>query len=988
MVLDYYAYWNGGQIRDLFEALVAICSGPSYTGLIKSAVLAGFLAAITGALLKWQGLAAKVYLFAAVLFYSVMLVPKVDLAIHDERSTDVYVVSSVPLGVGFFSSAASRIGRFLTGSFETAFSLPDAERFSRFGLVYPQRAVTALLNAGAVTPEGRALSERVTADCVGPELTDHPDKVNELAQSGNLWATIKQEGWVNPARSTVAQDGSVQSCEAAVQSLEDHLNNVEIDFIKKRLGVLLVPEQPDPSAVIARTLPHSEALLLGVSRSLEDSLKHSVMLSALPRGLESIARQAGAPLDLAVKFSSASANLSSEINYRTLAKLAEQSLPKIRNCVEFIVIAAFPLMLVLMIAAGSAAGVVFRSFFVLLIWVQLWAPLFAVANYLMITVDANPMNRLIAEFGGSTLQAADLIREAGSSSQAIAGSLTLLIPMIAFALAKGSDMAFVSMASGLMAPAQGAASSAANQAGSGNFNAGNVSLGNTSRNSESANKSDLSAGWSDPYASRTQTAYGTVTRDQDGTVVGMQRTAIDLGVSSSGSLTQSRSVQSASTSSVSLTQSESNALSVSSAATSSDSSLRSFAHSLSEGLAKRSALSDVSSGGVSSSLSQSVAEGSSASRSLSNSEAFSVTSGIQMKAAVGEAGAEGEVSKPTAEGTLLNAPSSVPQLSAVDKTAAGAGNTSSGSTSSTGKSGSFSATLRGAADGFGVGLSGETKTAQQLVDTAVGSKTSATARQRAEAYHSLRSASEEIAATSDDVGVRQAANAFTKALDKAYRTSSDRGVTLSRGQSASQTVSEGLSGDDSMIVNRDAAVMRRYISSSGHSAEEGLRHLFHDELARENLGAAVSADALDRSASGQYAGTGQIQQKRAELSELTVIGKRTLNRTKLDHSKTVNQEGQKIHTESDLSFTRLNRSREEFLRQYDKDRSQRDLAAAASMEATDLEKETVDDGVQRYQQKEKGVSTVLKNAFLGGAGYTSPMDAGKIEKENDLSEKK
>lgn len=58
------------------------------------------------------------------------------------------------------------------------------------------------------------------------------------------------------------------------------------------------------------------------------------------------------------------------------------------------------------------------------------------------------------------------------------------------------------------------------------------------------------------------------------------------------------------------------------------------------------------------------------------------------------------------------------------------------------------------------------------------------------------------------------------------------------------------------------------------------------------------------------------------------------------------------------------------------------------MEATDLKKETFDDAVQRYQQKEKGASTVLKNAFLGGAGYTSPMDAGKTEKENDLSEKK
>lgn len=355
---------------------------------------------------------------------------------------------------------------------------------------------------------------------------------------------------------------------------------------------------------------------------------------------------------------------------------------------------------------------------------------------------------------------------------------------------------------------------------------------------------------------------------------------------------------------------------------------------------------------------------------------------MQMKAAVGEAGAEGEVSKPAADASLLNAPGSVPQLSAVDKTAAGA-SSSSGSSSRAGKSGSFSATLRGAADGFGVGLSGETKTAQQLVDTAVGSKTSATARQKAEAYHSLRSASEEIAATRDDVGVRQAANAFTKALDKAYRTSSDRSVTLSRGQSASQTVSEGLSGDDSMSVNRDAAVMRRYISSSGHSAEEGLRHLFHDELARENLGAAVSADALDKSASGQYAGTGQIQQKRAQLSELSVIGKSALKRTEFNHSITVNQEGQKIHTESNLTFTQLNRSREEFLRQYDKDRSERDLAAVASMEATDLKKEAVDDSAERYQQKEKGVSTVLKNAFLGGVGYTSPMDTKQTEKETD-----
>ena len=31
---EYYAYWNGEQIRDLFEIIVAITSGPDFLGLL------------------------------------------------------------------------------------------------------------------------------------------------------------------------------------------------------------------------------------------------------------------------------------------------------------------------------------------------------------------------------------------------------------------------------------------------------------------------------------------------------------------------------------------------------------------------------------------------------------------------------------------------------------------------------------------------------------------------------------------------------------------------------------------------------------------------------------------------------------------------------------------------------------------------------------------------------------------------------------------
>ena len=825
MVMDYYAYWNGGQIRDLFEALVSICSGSSYEGLLKTAVLAGFLVTLTGALLKWQGLASKVYLFAAVLFYSVMLVPKVDVAIHDERSADVYVVSNVPFGVGFFASATSKIGHFLTESFETAFSLPDAERFSKFGLVYPQRALNSLLAAGPVTPEGRALTDRVIADCIGPELLDHPDKAAELSHSGDIWTTISADGWINPARSSVSSDGTVQRCDQALQNLDQHLNTVELDFLSKRLGTVLVPERIDPADVIRRTLPQSEALLLGVSRSLEQSLKHSIMLTALPRGMASIAAQAGAPLDLAAKYSASQANLTSEINYRTLARLAEHSLPKIRNCVEFIVIAAFPLMLLLMVAAGSAAGAVFRSFFVLLIWFQLWAPLLAVANYLMISVDANPMNRIAAEFGGSTLLAAGIIREAGATSQTIAGSIMLLIPVIAFALAKGSDMAFVSMATGLMAPAQGASSGASAQAAAGNFNAGNVSMGNTSMNSASANKSDLSSSWSDPYASKSQTAYGSVTRDETGTVTGMARTSIDLGVSSSGALTHSRTTGTSSSSATTLTASESQALSLSTAASSSNAVSREFARAMSQGLFERLSAGQSTAGSSSSSYSRSSGESSSVSRGLSNSENLSFTSGAKLQAGGGEAQFSKDAAKDAAKDAKAASSASSENLNqSAAQSPALLGAVPTQAKESGGKPvarhvQNAMSHLRGAAEAAGMGLGLEAKTAQQFVDTATGSQSAATQRQKAEAYHALKSTAKEIAASTSNDEMRRAAENFSAALDKAYRSSNDQSRMLSETFSASRSQSENLSGTNQTAVNNDILVIQKLLSSDNLSAE-------------------------------------------------------------------------------------------------------------------------------------------------------------------------
>lgn len=989
MVMDYYAYWNGGQIRDLFEALVSICSGSSYEGLLKTAVLAGFLVTLTGALLKWQGLASKIYLFAAVLFYSVMLVPKVDIAVHDERSADVYVVSNVPFGVGFFASATSKIGHFLTESFETAFSLPDAERFSKFGLVYPQRALNSLLAAGPVTPEGRALTDRVIADCIGPELLDHPDKAAELSHSGDIWATISADGWINPARSSVSSDGTVQRCDQALQSLDQHLNTVELDFLSKRLGTVLVPERIDPADVIRRTLPQSEALLLGVSRSLEQSLKHSVMLTALPRGMASIAAQAGAPLDLAAKYSASQANLTSEINYRTLARLAEHSLPKIRNCVEFIVIAAFPLMLLLMVAAGSAAGAVFRSFFVLLIWFQLWAPLLSVANYLMISVDANPMNRIAAEFGGSTLLAAGIIREAGATSQAIAGSIMLLIPVIAFALAKGSDMAFVSMATGLMGPAQGASSGASAQAAAGNFNAGNVSMGNTSMNSASANKSDLSSSWNDPYASKSQTAYGSVTRDETGTVTGMARTSIDLGVTSSGALTHSRTTGTASSAATTLTASESQALSLSSAASSSNAVSREFARAMSQGLSERLSAGQSTAGSSSSSYSKSSGESSTVSRGLSNSENLSFTSGAKLQAGGGKAQFSTDPAKEAAKAASSASPENLNLAAAQSPTLLGAVPTQA--KDSEGKPvarrvQNAMSHLRGAAEAAGMGIGLEAKTAQQFVDTATGSQSAATQRQKAEAYHALKSTAKEIAASTSNDEMRRAAENFSAALDKAYRTSNDQSRMLSETFSASRSQSENLSGTSQTAVNNDILVMQKLLSSDYLSAESHLKALFDSSDKREFLGASAAADSYDRAADVRHLGPGQIQETALRQNALKRQGETSLSALQLMGEGVIGKQAKSFRNNAEISSlasSSLNVEREDFNKKFDEQEEANAIGLLNQGAMTDLRIEHNNDSSTRYLNEQKGMSTLLLNSLAGGLGYQGPR-LGKYKQDECL----
>ena len=81
----FYAYWNGNQIRDLFEGLVSVTAGSDFVQLAAFLVVTGLVAALLIGAVKGEGKHVISYFACAVLFWFVAIVPKASVVIEDVR---------------------------------------------------------------------------------------------------------------------------------------------------------------------------------------------------------------------------------------------------------------------------------------------------------------------------------------------------------------------------------------------------------------------------------------------------------------------------------------------------------------------------------------------------------------------------------------------------------------------------------------------------------------------------------------------------------------------------------------------------------------------------------------------------------------------------------------------------------------------------------------------------------------------------------------
>jgi conjugal transfer mating pair stabilization protein TraG len=487
---EIYAYQNADSLFGIFNAAAAIHGSGDYMAAIAAVAFCGFIAALVAYAFAPEKLQGWKWLATVLLVFSVLIVPRVTVGVVDKTGgAAVKVVANVPFGVAFLGSVTSTVGHTLTGLFETAFqvipgvgALPSELSYEKNGLMFGNRLIRETGGVAFQDPNFRTDLVNFIHNCTMYDLIDGTVDPGTFSSSDDVWALMASP---NPARFTTLTSAggsiTVDTCPNAYTNLNGRLP-AQLTRIQGKLAFQLNPTLPAAAANAAIAGQIQQAYLKNsigtAAATAADLIRQNAVLNAINDTSNIIGQKVNDPAAMVLAVGRAQSVAQQNAAWLNAGKVAEQALPVFRNVIEAITYALFPLLVLLMLlTSGRETMLVFKGYAAVLIWIQLWPPLYAVLNY-MASIYAAYDLAAAADLGSGakalSLQTASTIYSRAISGEAVVGYLAISIPFIAWAALKRMETfgtALVGGLSGLQSMVAGATAGAA---------AGNLSMGNVS----------------------------------------------------------------------------------------------------------------------------------------------------------------------------------------------------------------------------------------------------------------------------------------------------------------------------------------------------------------------------------------------------------------------------------------------------------------------------------------------------------------------------
>lgn len=486
MAYEIITFGNGEILKGVFDA-IALCvnshSGTLYTPLIRTSMIIGGLWAALYAIYGDYMRAINSWIIPMTVIMQLLLVPQVTVWIHDPVSRYHQKVDHVPYGLAMIAGNISKLGFLITKQVEKVFVLPDDLKYQQTGALF---AANLLQQAKMFRITNETLAENMrqfVEQCVVYDaLIGKKYTIDDLRHSDDLWGLVSKDA--SPVRSFVwrdlKQEGTagtrpyIITCQTGVQKFNQEIWSQQINETARIFGKKIFGETAyiNAKTEFLKYLPLAYSTLTKLAKSAEEILQQNMMIYAVVDGIE----QKSTRLGNAPNFALRRAYLQQRTSYETLGAMVTSTLPIMQGVLEAISYAMFIFIIPLSILPFGWN--IIKNWVQTLVWLQMWAPLYAMLNYIMtLAARAKSIAALsVSSPKGVTIASSVGLVNCNADLAAMTGYLAISIPFLCVAIVKGVD-SLVGVAASLTNVTQGAASSAAADVVTGNYNFGNITEG-------------------------------------------------------------------------------------------------------------------------------------------------------------------------------------------------------------------------------------------------------------------------------------------------------------------------------------------------------------------------------------------------------------------------------------------------------------------------------------------------------------------------------
>lgn len=490
---EIYSYGGGDFLRMIFSGIAMIFGNNDYMGALQSAALIGFIGVLIYAAFQKGQLDVK-WVIGIIMIVMILIVPKVDLIITDRVvPSNSSVVSNIPLGIGGTAAAFSKVGDYITRAFETVFSLPNEVKYTGNGLLFASSLVEASTRFEITTPRISANYMEFWKSCVYYDLLLGRYLWDDLLNSNDLMAFFKSN--TSQARAFTYRNTSnvnqIIGCRAGITNQMTKDLDAEVNNATNIYGSRLSNKKESTNNAIARyaaAMPVAYNYLTNMSLTNAQIIGQNALANSIKRGLSNFASEADASA-AAQDFAIARAEQERRTTFLVMGKLAKKMLPIMHQIFEAFIYVAFPI--VMLLAMLPAAPKVLFGYLKALFWVNMWAPLYAVLHFVMSYYSQGAGS---AFPNGLTIMSNTGLGNVINDYVAIAGYLSLSIPMIAWMFVSQSGAMMAGLAGRMMQSYDSPVSKASDEATSGNMQLGNLKYENETSFQSQANAMDSRGG--------------------------------------------------------------------------------------------------------------------------------------------------------------------------------------------------------------------------------------------------------------------------------------------------------------------------------------------------------------------------------------------------------------------------------------------------------------------------------------------------------------